>query len=166
MNHVTSVPFLRRVLQVCAFGLGALAAVAAPTNVLIRVPAGTASPAELPELLAKWRQSGQVANVLFLTQGKPEKAERTARFESLAVLEFQSEGSYEAWQRDAAPALPAGLIVLSPPGVGADRPAERLARPVRLRPATLATSDEVRIWVEDLRQRLLDEVKQGPVIVG
>src|SRR5882672_11714867 len=106
MNHVTSVPVLRRLIQVLAFGLGALAAVAAPTNVLIRVPAGAASPAGLPELLAKWRQSGQVANVLFLTQGKPEKAEHPAKFESLVVLEFQSEGSYETWQRDAAPALP------------------------------------------------------------
>lgn len=111
------IPALPSVLRRCLAAVGAVlltaAAVAAPTNVLIRVPAGAPSPAELPTLLAQWRQSGQVANVLFLTQGKAEKvqADRHAQFESLAVLEFQSEGSYEAWQRDAAPALPAGLIV-------------------------------------------------------
>ncbi len=109
MNQVTLA--LRRLLQVFAFGLGALAAVASPTNVLIRVPAGTPSPAGLPELLSKWRQSGQVSNVLFLTQGKAEKPEHPAVFESLAVLEFQSEGSYQSWQKECAPALPAGLIV-------------------------------------------------------
>ena len=114
MNQVAPVPaarLVRRFALVCTLVLGALAAVAAPTNVLIRVPAGTPSPAALPELLAKWRQSGQVSNVLLLTSGKPEKAERAAKFETLVVLEFLSEGSYEAWQKDAAPSLPTGLIV-------------------------------------------------------
>ena len=103
--------FVRRCAQLLAFGTATLMAVAAPTNVLIRVPAGTTSPAGLPELLAKWRQSGQVSNVLFLISGKPEKTERAAKFESLVVLEFLSEGSYESWRKDAAPALPASLIV-------------------------------------------------------
>jgi len=97
-----------------ALGLSALPAQAAPTNVLIRTPAGTPAPAGLPELLSKWRQSGQVSNVLFLTQGRPEKADapdRKAQFGAFVVLEFLSEGSYEAWQKEAAPALPAGLIV-------------------------------------------------------
>ena len=109
MNH--SPVLFRRLVQLLAFCGAALVAAAAPTNVLIRVPTGTTSPAGLPELLSKWRQSGQVSNVLFLTQGKSEKAERTAKFETLVVLEFLSEGSYEAWQKDAAPALPAGLTV-------------------------------------------------------
>lgn len=94
-----------------ALGLLGLTAVAAPTNVIIRVPAGTPSPAVLPELLSKWRQSGQVASVLFLTRGKPEKDGRAAQFESLVVLEFPSEGSCQTWQREDAPQLPAGLIV-------------------------------------------------------
>ena len=109
MNPVTSVS---RLLKFAAVFLGAvLLASAAPTNVLIRVPAGTPSPAELPGLLSKWRQSGQVSNVLFLTQGKAEKPEHPANFESLVVLEFQSEGSYQSWQKECAPTLPAGLIV-------------------------------------------------------
>lgn len=104
---------LRPLLAVTGAALLAVAAAAAPTNVIIRVPAGTPSPAGLPELLSRWRQSGQVSNVLLLTQGKAEKvqADRTAKFETFVVLEFLSEGSYESWQKNDAPALPAGLIV-------------------------------------------------------
>lgn len=102
---------LRPLLAVTGAALLAVAAAAAPTNVILRVPAGTPSPAGLPELLSKWRQSGQVSNVLLLTQGRGEKPGEKARFESLAVLEFPSENSADIWQREAAPALPAGLIV-------------------------------------------------------
>lgn len=89
----------------CAVGFGT------PTNVLIRVPGGAPLPAELPPLLAKWRQSGQVANALLLTQGRPEEGRGKPALEALAVLEFLNEAAYQAWQRDAAPELPAGLIV-------------------------------------------------------
>ncbi len=102
---------LRPLLAVTGAALLAAAAAAAPTNVIIRVPAGAAEPAELPALLARWRQSGQVANVLHLTEGKAEKAEAPAAFASLVVLEFQGEGSYAAWQKECTPALPAGLVV-------------------------------------------------------
>jgi ABC-type phosphate transport system substrate-binding protein len=100
-------------LVACAAFCLAAAADAAPTNVLIRVPAGTPMPAELAPLLGKWRQSGEVANVLLLTQGRPEHAEpgRVAQFEALAVLEFPSETAMATWQKDAGSALPAGLIV-------------------------------------------------------
>ena len=84
---------------------------AAPTNVLIRVPVGAGVPAELPALLSKWRQSGQVANILLLTQGRAEKPGEKPVFDALAVLEFPSEAAFTAWERDAAPALPSGLIV-------------------------------------------------------
>jgi len=86
-------------------------ATAAPTNVLIRTPAGTPVPEALAPLLSKWRQSGQVAGVLHLTQARAEKPGGKLAFESLTVLEFPNDGAYEAWQKDAAPALPAGLIV-------------------------------------------------------
>ena len=98
-------------LAFSAFLLAALAAVAAPANVLLRVPAGAPVPAELPALLAQWRQSGQVSSVLLLTQGRAEKTGEKAVFEALAVLEFPSENSAEIWQREAAPSLPAGLTV-------------------------------------------------------
>jgi phosphate transport system substrate-binding protein len=87
------------------------AALAAPATVLIRTPAGTPAPAELAPLLSKWRQSGQVANVLQLTDGKAENAEHPATFGAFLVLEFADENSADTWQSEAAPALPAGLIV-------------------------------------------------------
>lgn len=102
---------LRPILAAACAAWLAVVATAAPTNVLIRVPAGTPLPAELAPLLAQWRQSGQVSNVLLLTQGRSETDGTPAQFESLAVLEFPSENSAAIWQRDAAPALPAGLIV-------------------------------------------------------
>jgi phosphate transport system substrate-binding protein len=114
MLHVTPffiVSTFRRLVLMSAICLSAGFASAAPTNVIIRSAAGIPAPAGLPELLSKWRQSGQVSNVLFLTQVKPEKAERSALFGSMVVLEFLSEGSYQAWLKDAAPALPAGLTV-------------------------------------------------------
>ncbi len=88
-----------------------LPATAGPTNVLIRTPAGGKEPDNLGALLSKWRQSGQVANVLHLTQGRGEKPGAKAIFESLTVLEFPTDAACRAWQRNAAPALPAGLIV-------------------------------------------------------
>jgi phosphate transport system substrate-binding protein len=101
--------FLALLSAVLALGLSS--ASAAPANVIIRTPAGVPAPAELAPLLAKWRQSGQVANVLFLTDGKSEKPERTAKFGALVVLEFPNDNAVDVWERDAAPALPAGLTV-------------------------------------------------------
>ena len=91
----------------------AAAAFAVPANVVIRVPTGKPLPAELAPLLAQWRQSGQVANALLLTQGRAENPgpDRKTQFEAFAVLEFPSENSADIWEHDAAPSLPAGLIV-------------------------------------------------------
>lgn len=105
--------FLRNLflsLAVGAFFVAALAASAAPANVLVRVPAGQAMPAGLAPLLSEWRQSGRISGVLWLTQGRSEKPERTAKFEALAVLEFSSERACETWQSESARRLPAGLI--------------------------------------------------------
>ncbi len=103
---------LRFYLALAPFILAA-AAFAVPANVVIRVPAGSPLPAELAPLLAKWRQSGQVANALLLTQGRAENPgpDRKAQLEAFAVLEFPSENSADLWQRESASALPAGLIV-------------------------------------------------------
>jgi len=101
---------LRLMLAGVVFGFSAIPASAALAHVLIRVPNGKPMPAELAPLLSSWRKAGNVA-VLLLTQGRSEKSERTAKFESLAVLEFSSEQAYLTWQHDLAPRLPAGLIV-------------------------------------------------------
>jgi phosphate transport system substrate-binding protein len=108
-----SLRFARGAVLVAALGLSLVAATlsAAPTNVLIRTAPGQAAPAELPTLLSKWRQSGQVSGALLLTDGRPEKSDGAAAFGALAVLEFPNEASYEAWQKEGAPQLPAGLTV-------------------------------------------------------
>jgi hypothetical protein len=103
---------VRRALALLAMvSAGLLASRAEPTNVLIRTPAGVACPPELSALLSKWRQSGQVANVLLLTDGRPEKPGGEAGFGALAVLEFPSDGAYQSWNNEDAPSLPSGLIV-------------------------------------------------------
>ena len=91
----------------------ATAVLAAPANVIVRVPTGTPMPPELVPLLVQWRQSGLVAHTLLLTHGQVENPgpDRKAQFETFAVLEFSSERAADLWDRDAAPALPAGLIV-------------------------------------------------------
>jgi len=89
-----------------AVGLGAK-----PAPVLIRVPTGMPIPSSLPPLLARWQQSGHVAKVLFLTDGKPETPDHPAQFAALAVLEFADDASAETWQKQDAPNLPPNLIV-------------------------------------------------------
>ncbi len=106
--------FFARLLAAAAFVGVTFVAEAAPANVLLRVPAGQAQPPELAPLLAKWRQSGQVADALLLTRGRAENTQnpdRKPQFETFVVLEFPSENSADIWQREAAPSLPAGLIV-------------------------------------------------------
>ena len=86
-------------------------AVAKPQVVLIRVPAGQQTPSVLPSSLSTWRQAGQVANVLFLTNSKAKKTNQTAKFDSLTVLEFEDESSCDSWLTTLAPTLPKGLII-------------------------------------------------------
>ena len=116
MNSVTSLfarfPFCRlaRLSALAVFCASALAGFAAPTNVIIRTQPGATLPAELPQLLSKWRQSGEVANVLLLTQGHAEKPDHKTQFDTFVVLEFLNETAYEKWQKDASSSLPAGLV--------------------------------------------------------
>jgi hypothetical protein len=103
---------MKKAIFLLLAGLGlTCAALADPAPVLIRVPAGTAMPEQLAALLSKWRQSGHVAKVLLLTQGKPETADHPAQFEAIAVLTFADDHAAEVWQKQDAPALPAGLTV-------------------------------------------------------
>lgn len=74
---------------------------------LITVPAGERAPDDYLARLASWRQSGQASSILFLEQDQKDKP----AFESLALLEFPSEGSYETWRREEASKLAAPLVV-------------------------------------------------------
>jgi phosphate transport system substrate-binding protein len=81
----------------------ASAATLDPTQVLITLPPGATAQANYTELLSAWRNSGQVANVHLIENDRTENP----GFESLAIVEFVSEGSYNAWNKtEAAKLLP------------------------------------------------------------
>jgi phosphate transport system substrate-binding protein len=86
----------------------AVPAAAEPAYVLVKLPAGAATPADLATQLAAWRQSGQVSDVLWLDSNTRENA----GFDKFIALEFPSEGSYEAWEREGRPALTAPLQIV------------------------------------------------------
>lgn len=80
---------------------------AQPANVLVTLPAGGHAPANLAAVLSSWRQAGQVSDVLWLNAAQKDKPGFTA----LVALEFPSEGSYQAWQKEEASKLAAPLVV-------------------------------------------------------
>lgn len=90
------------------FALASIAGVASaatldPTQVLVTLPPGATAQANYAELLSAWRNSGQVANIHLFENEKTEKP----GFESLAVLEFVSDGSFQAWSKtESAKLLP------------------------------------------------------------
>jgi len=87
--------------------LAAATASAAPSYLVITVPAAAAGAAALPALLADWRKNGLVSDD-FLLASNPGKA---AAFSEVAVLEFPDETCVGRWQQAGAPALGAGLVV-------------------------------------------------------
>jgi len=87
--------------------LVALCAVAKPAHVIIVVPPGAAAPAGFADQLASWRQSGQVSSALLLDENQ----KKDPGFATVALLEFPSEGSYDHWNKEEAPKVPAPLAV-------------------------------------------------------
>lgn len=80
---------------------------AEPVNVVITIPTGTQAPADLPEKMSKWRQSGEVSDILWLNADQRENA----GFATFAQMEFPTDADYEAWVRDNQPKLGAGIVV-------------------------------------------------------
>ena len=97
-------PCFRRAFAALALSVSAFAV---PAHVLITAPAGAPVPAGFAAQLAAWRQSGQVVGVLLLEPSQREKP----GFAAFAALEFPSDSSCAIWEREAAPSLPAGLVV-------------------------------------------------------
>jgi len=84
---------------------------AKPEFVLIRVAAGRETPGKLISSLSKWNESGVIEHVLFLDNGKAEKNNQIAKFNSIAILEFNNDTSYNSWINNLVPTLPKGLII-------------------------------------------------------
>ena len=109
MKHASTVVHrARQWLLGAVLLLSAFAVMAKPANVIISVPTGTNTPAELSPLLSAWRQSGQVSDVLWLDSTQKDGQ----GIATLVALEFASEGSYQAWQTEESAKLPKGLSVV------------------------------------------------------
>lgn len=108
MTHDTNPPPRRagafaRWAAAAALLLAALPAWAQPAHVLVRVPAGAATPADLGDTLSSWRQSGHTSNITRIEATQKEDP----GFTTLLMLEFPSEGHYETWRREEAGKLKA-----------------------------------------------------------
>jgi len=89
----------------------ATVACAKPQFVIIRVPMGQNTPTNLTYIFSNWQNSGQVADILFLRNGKGEKKNQSAKFDSITIFKFADEASYNSWQKTLASTLPKELIV-------------------------------------------------------
>jgi phosphate transport system substrate-binding protein len=94
------------IATVAAVGLAA-PALADPAHVIVSLPDGAALPADLAPTLSKWRQSGDVADVLWLSANQ----QQNAGFNTFVELDFPSEADYQKWAAKDAPALRAPLEV-------------------------------------------------------
>lgn len=84
----------------------AFPAFAQPAHVVVRLPAGEREPTGLSELLSSWRQSGHTSNVTRIDSTQAQDP----GFATMILLEFPSEGSYQAWEREESAKLVAPLL--------------------------------------------------------
>lgn len=95
-------------LALAAIALLAMAmpAFAQPAHVIVRLPTGAQEPAQLSDLLSSWRQSGHTSNITRIDSNQ----EQDPAFSTMILLEFPSEGSYQAWEREESAKLVAPLV--------------------------------------------------------
>lgn len=83
-----------------------------PAHALLIVLPGKTAPADLPQKVAGWKASGAVSSAVLIKQFEHEvKPGYSLGFENLAVLDFPSEGAFDAWSADSAAALGPDVIV-------------------------------------------------------
>jgi len=82
-------------------------ALAEPAHVILSIPDGAALPADLAPTLSKWRASGDVSDVLWLSSNQ----RRNAAFDTLIELDFPSESDYRNWVAKDSPALHAPVEI-------------------------------------------------------
>jgi len=87
--------------------LAAIPAAAEPTHVILTVPPGTAVPANLPATIAAWRQSGEIADEVWLDSSQRD----AGAFATFVALDFPSEADYARWAKKDAPALDKSIEV-------------------------------------------------------
>lgn len=109
-----------------------------------------------------WQKIGQEDRDRILGQLHIVKVAKGATGTEQEVLESLERISLDAWRTRTA-ALPQ---LFADARVQADKLVEPKTRHVKLGSATLRTPEEVKAWIEKTEQALLDQVKQGPVVVS
>ena len=102
-----SVHVRNALLATAAFVGLAAPALAEPAHVILDLPDGAALPADLAPIVSKWRQSGDVADVLWLSSNQ----RQNSAFDTLVELDFPSDADYRRWAQKDASALQAPIEV-------------------------------------------------------
>ena len=114
------------------------------------------------EHTASWRQIDTAQRNAILAELHISKAAVGATGTEQEVLRSLEAASLDAWRTRTA-ALPQ---LFGAARAEADKLVEPKTRHVKLASDTLRTEDEVRAWARKTEQELLEQVKQGPVVVN
>ena len=109
-----------------------------------------------------WRKIDRAERDRILEGLHIEKVTRGATGAEQEVLESLGRISLDSWRTRTA-ALPQ---LFSDARVQADKLVEPKTHHVKLGGATLRTPDEVKAWVAKTEQELLEQIKQGPIVIG
>jgi phosphate transport system substrate-binding protein len=82
-------------------------ALADPAHVLLQIAPGTPLPADLGTTVAGWRETGAIADALWLEQNQRDGA----GFDTLVELDFPSDADYQRWTSTQRAKLPASVEV-------------------------------------------------------
>jgi hypothetical protein len=101
MLHFSGSARVRVALLALTAMLAAAPILAEPTHAILTIPAGTAAPANLAATIAAWRQSGEIADEIWLDSSQRDGA----AFVTFIALDFPSEADYDRWAKRDAPTL-------------------------------------------------------------
>ena len=109
-----------------------------------------------------WRQIKQEARDAILRQARIEPADTGPTGTEQEVLDSLDRLSLDGWRTRTA-ALPQ---LFAEARAQADKLVEPKTRHIKLDSATLRTEEEVRAWAAKTERSLIEQVKQGPVVVN
>lgn len=109
-----------------------------------------------------WQKIGQEEQDRILGQWHIVKVTKGATGSEQEVLDSLERISLDAWRTRTA-ALPQ---LFADARIQADKLVEPKTHHVKISSATLRTPDEVKVWVEKTEQELLEQLKQGPIVVS
>ena len=114
------------------------------------------------EAVESWQTTDQSDRDRILKELNIAKATKGATGTEQEVLESLERISLDAWRTRTA-ALPQLFVEAR---IQADKLVEPKTHHVKLGSATLRTSEQVKAWVTKTEQELLEELKQGPIVVS